>query len=142
MTENSPRFWSGRFGKRILDVVLITLILSLLLLSMGIISFQHFQPAKGTKSIDQLVADLPETLKFARVQQGPRDFIVWIGRPRGPTVSGPPVYVFDKTGVLVDYVSDAGDCSNTFVKQLYDEAFHSKEISSNEAIDFCTKGRR
>jgi hypothetical protein len=72
----------------------------------GFWDFKRYQPPRCTLTVDQLVASLPETLRFALVEQGRRSYV---GRPPGVIRSGPPVYVFDSTGTLVDRVGDASD---------------------------------
>lgn len=69
-----------------------------LLFTVGFLDFRHYQPDRGTSTIYQLVEELPKTYKFAVVEQGGRSYLVWIGKSRGVTVSGPPVYVFNSTG--------------------------------------------
>jgi hypothetical protein len=108
----------------------------------GVIDFRCYQPSwETTTTIDLLVAELPETLKFAVVDRGGSSYVVWIGRSRGAIVSGPPVYVFDATGVLVDRTSDAGDSDNRFVLGLYSAAYAVPEITAQEAVDYCHQKR-
>jgi len=104
---------------------------------MGVIDFHRYQPSRDTTTIDRLVAELPETLKFAVVEHGDRPYVVWIGRPRGAIVSGPPVYVFDATGDLVDRTFDAGDSGSPFVHELHATAYSATGITAQEALDFC-----
>jgi uncharacterized protein YigA (DUF484 family) len=42
------------------------------LLAVGFLDFKRYQPPRGTTTLDQLVASLPETLKFAVVEQAIR----------------------------------------------------------------------
>ena len=91
------------------------IILVFCLNTLGILNFRRYRPPRGTTTVGQLVASLPQTLKFALVQQGGSPYVVWIGKWSGAIVSGAPVYVFDSTGHLVDYVGDAGESDNKFV---------------------------
>jgi hypothetical protein len=111
------------------------------LLAVGFLDFKRYQPPRGTTTLDQLVASLPETLKFAVVEQGGKQYVVWIGRPRGAIVSGPPVYVFDSNGSLVDWVADSGDSDNTFVSGLHVAAFRAPGIPAQEALTYCHRNR-
>jgi hypothetical protein len=106
----------------------------------GFLDFRRYQPPRGTSTVDQLVAGLPETLKFAVVEEGGRSYVVWIGRPRGVIVSGPPVYVFDSIGTIVDRVFDAGESDNKFILRLYVAAFHAPGITPQEAVRYCRQG--
>jgi hypothetical protein len=121
----------------ILESAICLAILCIPLALIGVIDFHHYQPSLKTATIDQLVAERLETLKFAVVERDGRSYVVWIGRPRGAIVSGPPVYVFDATGVLVDRTSDAGDSNNRFVGDLYGAAWKAKGMTSREAVDYC-----
>ncbi len=103
--------------------------------------FVRHQPDEGTTTIDQLVAHLPKTRKFAAVSKGGKVYVVWIGKVRGAMESGPPVYVFDSAGNLVDAVGDAGDSHNAFVGELYGEAFRSPAMTPSEAVAFCHRRR-
>ena len=111
----------------------------LCLFAIGAFTFQRFQPPRGTTTLDQLVADLPETLKFGVVKQAGRTYIVWIGRSRGPIVSGPPVYVFDDKGILVDYTRDVGDDDKRFINDCYGEAWRGSDMTARQALEFCRR---
>jgi len=107
----------------------------------GFLDFRRYQPHRGTTTLDQLVASLPETLKFTLVEQGGRSYVVWIGRSRGVIVSGPPVYVFDSFGTLVDYVGDSGESDNKLVLGLYVTAIQAPGITAEEAVTLCRQRR-
>jgi hypothetical protein len=133
--QGSKRLWSGLGYAALIAVLLFDLWI------IGFLDFRRYQPPRGTTTIDQLVASRSETLKFAVVEQGGKPYVVWIGRPRGATVSGPPVYVFDSKGTLVDWVGDSGDSDNWFVRDLHVAAFHTLGISAQEALTYCRRNR-
>lgn len=99
--------------------------------------WKRFMPPEGMKSIDDLIAALPETYCFAAVEHEGTPYVVWVGRPRGPIVSGPPVCVFDTDGRLVDWSGDTGDSNNRFVREMHALAFRSDPISKDEALALC-----
>ena len=143
-----PRMMTRLFGNQgtrrssvIANSAMVAAVILLVLAPLGFLDFRHYQPSRGTATLDQLVDSLPMTLKFAMVEQEGRSYVVWIGRPRGVTVSGPPVYVFDSTGKLVDRVYDAGESENKFVLDLYVAAFHAQGITPQEALRYC-RGER
>ncbi len=140
---SSERVGNQRLGRlrRFSEYALVTALLIVLLAAVGILNFRRYQPAQGVSTIDQLVARLPETLKFAVVEQGSRTYVVWVGRPRGVIASGPPVYVFDRAGTLVDRVYDTGESDNSFVKELHVRAFHAPAITPREAVNYCREAR-
>ena len=96
--------------------------------------FKRYMPPRGLSSLDELVAARPVTLKYAEVEKGKQQYIVWIGRASGASRSGPPVCVFDDRGRLVDWVGDAGDSDNRFVGELYGAAFRGPTITAEEAL--------
>ncbi|WP_169975075.1 hypothetical protein [Tautonia rosea] len=99
--------------------------------------WKQFMPPEGMETIDDLIAALPETYCFAAVEHEGMPYVVWVGRPRGPIVSGPPVCVFDTNGRLVDWSGDTGDSNNQFVREMHGLAFRSASISTDEAIARC-----
>jgi hypothetical protein len=141
MMRSEPEDKRSRHWWKIGEYASCAVVVVWLLLIVGFLDFKRYQPPKGTTTIDQLVAELPETFKLAIVKNGVRSSVVWIGRPRGMIASGPPVWVFDETGNLVDRVYDVGEVHNTFVHGLYRRAFEAPAISPQEALDYCHGSR-
>ena len=131
----------SRWLWKLVEYAAVAIILSCLLALVGFLDFRRYHPPRDITTVDQLVASLPQTLKFALVNQGGTPYVVWIGRPRGVTVSGPPVYVFDGLGNIVDHVGDAGESDNKFVLELYVAAFHAPKATAEEAVTFCWQRR-
>lgn len=127
---------SGRL-RSIAEYAICAAVIWYFLATAGFLNFKRYQPPRNTSTLEQLVAELPETLKFAIVEQAGRSYVVWIGRPRGVIVSGPPVYVFDRTGAVVDRLFDAGESDNKFVLELYGAAFRAPAITPQQALRFC-----
>jgi hypothetical protein len=140
MTQGLGSQGSGRWGV-IAEYTIVAALSILALALVGFLDFRRYQPLRGTDTVDQLVARLPETLKFAVVEQGDRSYVIWIGKPRGMMTSGPPVYVFDSTGTIVDRVYDAGESDNKFVQGLYVKAFHAPTIMPQQAVSYCRQQR-
>lgn len=99
--------------------------------------WKRFMPPEGMETIDDLIARLPETYRFAAVEHDGQAYVVWVGRPRGVIVSGPPVCVFDAEGRLVDWSADTGDSTNRFVREMHALANQSKPIDAKDAAEFC-----
>lgn len=118
----------------LLEGLIVMAILALLFLLIHGNPFANHYPREGLRTLEELVVDGPLTLKYAEVERDGRRYIVWIGRARGATVSGPPVYVFDETGRLLDRVGDAGESSNPFVGPLYGEAFNAPALTAEDAL--------
>lgn len=127
----------GRLRSIVVEYTFVASALVFLLYAMGLLSFKRNQPPRGITSLDQLVAHLPETRKFALVERGGQSYVVWIGTTRGVIVSGPPVYVFDRAGTLVDRVGDVGDSYNPFVGESYSLAYRAPAITPEEALAYC-----
>jgi len=138
------RWFNDARARRLWSVVewpLTILLLAFLFHVLGIFDFKRYQPPHGIATVDELIANQPETLKFATVEHGGKHYVVWIGRPRGVLSSGPPVYVFDSTGNLVDKVGDAGDSNNKFVLGLYGVAFRKPGITHRDVAAYCRGNR-
>jgi hypothetical protein len=108
---------------------------------LGILKPGHHYPPEATTTIDQLVADRPNTYRYAVVEDGDRTYVVWVGRTPGVLVSGPPVYVFDQTGSLVGCDGNTGDSGNRFVRKLHASACRAPGIPPREALAYCRKRR-
>ena len=78
-------------------------------------------------------------LTSSRWSRRGRSYVVWIGRSPGAIKSGPPVYVFDRTGSHhgLGKVGDAGDSYNPFVGELYSLAYRAPVITPEEALAYC-----
>ena len=60
--------------------------------------------------------ELYELYNFSR---GENSYILWIGRVHKDCLllpSGPPIYIFDADGNLIDFVSDSGDSPSFYKK--------------------------
>jgi hypothetical protein len=137
--QSTPHDRRTRRFRKVVEYAFLAAVVLLWLRILGILTFNRYHPPEGTTTVDQLVAHLPETLKFALVEEGNRSYVVWVGRPSGALVSGPPVYVFDRTGALVDRVGDSGDSDNTFVRRLHAEACRAPAITPQEALAYCRR---
>ena len=135
LTDRTRRAWRG-FQYAILAAIILSWLNIL-----GILTPGHHYPPKATTTLDQLVADRPNTYKIAVVEEGNRTYVVWVGRVPGVLVSGPPVYVFDRTGSLVDRVGDSGDSNKQFVRELHAAALKAPGITPQEALAYCRKWR-
>jgi hypothetical protein len=67
--------------------------------------------APGGDSLAECLEKMPEPARVEVFAQDGREYLLLTGRtqalPRLP--SGPPLYVFDRTGRLVDWVGESGD---------------------------------
>jgi hypothetical protein len=70
------------------------------------------RPPAGLTSLPAFLNARPQTDKIRRFVHDGKVYLEVIGEPyKGPLslASGPPVYVFDETGKLVDWSRDIGD---------------------------------
>lgn len=67
------------------------------------------EPPAGVKTLDDFLVWQPSPHSgWVHTADGVEHLLV-PGPRRGLTASGPPTYVFDRTGRLIDWTSDAGD---------------------------------
>jgi hypothetical protein len=68
-------------------------------------------PAPGVENIGSYLAIMPAPERAFQLVTGSSEFIEFHGplQPKAALPSGPPAYVFDETGSLVDWTSDLGD---------------------------------
>lgn len=79
-------------------------------------SYETVQPRGQT--FREHLASMPEPVEYRTIRADGREHLAVVGSPqpfpRFP--SGPPIYIFDAAGVLVDHTVDSGD----------DPAFHAR----------------
>ncbi|MBS0207958.1 MAG: hypothetical protein JSS27_03295 [Planctomycetes bacterium] len=85
-------------------------------ISVGYILFCAYEkhsttPPQTARNIVSFAKVMPPPRKLARVANAGVEYIVWIGKPANSLTlpSGPPCYLFDKTGELSDWSPDIGD---------------------------------
>jgi len=93
----------------------------LLIVLLGAIDLWHharidltLKPPDGVQSLEPFIAAMPAPEYLRVKKEGKKEFLVWTGPTPGHFLiprSGPPGYVFDESGHLVDWSRDQGDDS-------------------------------
>lgn len=110
----------GRTMLVILRKALIVTVVLVALLALWIVLLNRWANsiAPGGETLAECLAKMPEPARIEVFTQDGQEYLLLWGEtqafPRAP--SGPPMYVFDRTGKLVDWVADSGD-TDTWWKQ-------------------------
>jgi hypothetical protein len=85
----------------------------------------------------ELAGKVPKPVRLAVISAYGSRRLIWIGRvPRFTLNSGPPCYVFDESGVLVDWCSNTGERWSG--DSLMGDAYKAPSMSLEEAVRWCT----
>lgn len=88
-------------------------------------------------SFDAVLAHIPTPQRFGTLERDGTTYVVVIGRlTRIYLASGPPVYVFDRSGRLVDWTYDIGD--DPRFSEQWGNPWPSEPISRQQAEAFFT----
>lgn len=105
------------------------------------IQFSHsvrgITPPSAKCTLRELSSKLAPPRHLAVVTDKGQKRIVWIGAEGAFLSSGPPVYVFDVNGRLVDWSSDTGEAGP--LDPIAAAAWRETELSLTEAITFCER---
>jgi hypothetical protein len=91
-------------------------------------------PASGTETLASLASSPPPTEKLAVVDIEGKRYFVWIGTFNDPFDSGPPVYVFDGSGKLVNHSDDIGECDDPRLRSATTQTNPIPGISFKDAL--------
>lgn len=94
-------------------IVLVLLILIVGWVSLEIRNYRRIAPGENAQHLDLFLKNMPPIDSIYARQSGGTTYLEVVGTlPPLPSLpSGPPTYIFDSTGSLVDWTSDYGDDS-------------------------------
>ena len=99
-------------------------------------------PPASVRTLDDYLAWRPKTTPMFRLTVGDEEFIKIYGPTTGFLNSGPPGYVLDQSGKLVDWTSDSGDDDE--FNQKWRRSYTSRSVNREqvrEIIDRKTRAR-
>jgi hypothetical protein len=124
-----------RKRKNLLVWVAIAALVSSCLAYDGLASSRVSPPGDGC-TVAELAAKVPPPKLLAMVSDHGRERLVWVGEVPAMTVrSGPPYYVFDERGKLVEWCAEAGEGREA--DPWLTAAFAAPQISLKEALRWC-----
>lgn len=102
-------------GKKIAWTVLAFVCLALVWVRGEIRHAQAVRPPPGATNLNAFLQTGPKVARIQRFTVGDRSYIEVVGRP--PLIglslpSGPPAYVFDESGTLLDWAGDTGEATH------------------------------
>jgi hypothetical protein len=99
------------------------------------------RPPSRNCTLVELVERVPAPFRLAIVARSGEERLVWIGTiPRFTVRSGPPCYIFDRNGLMVDWCPEAGEGWSSDYLEV--AAFHEDPIPLSEALRWCAEGKR
>jgi len=114
---------------------------SVILLALVVGYFAHhlwvlhrLEPSTDTQTLAAFAERMPPPSRLALADAEGGRYVVWIGDWPQAFVSGPPCYVFDSSGRLVDWSVDTGDDHHLIY--FCHLAGYNREISLDDALAF------
>lgn len=117
---------------------LVLLAIALVFFTNEYIAYRRAKPPNANCTLAELVEAVPPPARLAIVPQHGVQRLVWIGPISWLTVrSGPPCYVFDERGQLVDWCPETGE--GWALDYLKVAAYEEQSISLDEAVRWCNE---
>ena len=126
MKKKSPEFLIVGGFAILVSVIWITLIVA---------EKRRLSPPQGINTLAKFAAVMPSPTRLAIIEEVGEKRVVWIGKTgHWSLASGPPCYVFDRSGELVEWNTETGDGQPTtrFVRL----AGVAQQFTVAEAIEF------
>jgi hypothetical protein len=99
------------------------------------------EPPRPRCTLSELAKKVAKPERLAVISHSGAERLIWIGRvPRFSLASGPPCYIFDKSGLLIDWCSNTGE--GWWADSLLGEARAAPGISLDEAARWCRRQTR
>lgn len=90
------------------------------------------EPPKANCTLVELAKHVAPPNHLAEVKQNGQQRLVWVGTvPRYTLRSGPPCYVFDQRGRLIDWVAETGEGSE--LDEIVIDAYNGSTLTLEEA---------
>jgi|SRR5579872_5326489 len=133
LRPHSRRSWCFAFATLILVVCYVT---------MEWYGYRRVRPPNNAQNLRDFAKIMPTPKRIAVVREGSLDRIVWIAPAwPGPLItSGPPCYVFDDGGRLLNWAPETGDGST--VDSICSQAQRAESISLDDAMRITLDGVR
>lgn len=96
-------------------------------------------PDGSVANLEDYLEWRPDEDDFAAANVDGKQYVIAYGPLSGVFPSGPPAYVFDSDGALVDWSKDIGDDSE-FIKKWQSQRHGDKVLSRREVEEFA-RGR-
>ncbi len=106
--------------------------------SLAAVEARRLRPPTSARTLPSFLSVMPRPERFEIRDVGDRQYLLVVGRlPATVTLpSGPPEYVFDSSGNLLDWTADSGD-DPRFVERRGSHS-RGRRISEAEAVAFGT----
>lgn len=138
MTTPRPanvRRFGFRQSERWLTVTILIVVIAYL--AHDFASAARISPPPDGRNLGDLIRTLPPPNRLAWVVDCGANRLVWIGQlPRFTIRSGPPCYLFDEQGRLIDWTAETGE--GWTYDELANAAYRARPVSAEEALRLCS----
>jgi hypothetical protein len=117
------------------------LALIVVFLSHEYVVHRTIKPPRANCTILELAEKVPDPVRLSVVSQDGLQRLVWIGPIPPLTIrSGPPCYVFDEHGQLVDWCSETGE--GWSLDYMTTASYERQSMSLDDALNWINMSRR
>jgi hypothetical protein len=114
------------------------IVLAIVLVIGGSVILERWRivPPEGVRTLEDFIREMRPAAVIAEVSHEGKPCVLWIGQVEFPNTfpSGPPCYLFDRKGNLLDWQYETGEGGGLDV--LVKEARKGKTLSVEEALSF------
>jgi hypothetical protein len=116
---------------KVVKIILVLVLLFAAYVAVEVICQCRAKPPATVQTLDDYLKWQTKHRRIELQQSGGQEFVVMQGPNAGFVTSGPPVYVFDASGRLIDWTTDCGD--DPRFQQKWFVGRQAREVSVEEA---------
>ena len=118
--------------KKVIKTILVLLLAFAAYIAVEVICQCRAKPPATVQNLEQYLGWQTGHRRAELQESGGQTFVVMHGPLASLVPSGPPVYVFDSTGRLVDWTTDSGD-DPRFHEKWFGRNRNAREVSAEDA---------
>lgn len=143
MAESGPSREAAR-SRKLLRVALFALLACVMVFAYESWAQNRYAPPSGVRTLAQFLAWDPSSNRFLRFSLGEREYVAVLGPRLRLLASGPPVYLFDESGSLIDWTDDCEDdpAHRDRWPSPYEPLPGASWVTEDEATEFARQPKR
>lgn len=126
-----------------MHIAVVVVVLAVVLAIVGSVMIERGRivPPEGVRTLQDFVREMRPAAVIAEVSHQGKPCLLWVGKVEFPNSfpSGPPCYLFDRTGNLLDWEYETGEGGE--LDGLERNARKGKRLSVEEALGFVQAER-